>query len=80
MWWLTYRQSGKAFGVVVIEAPSLTHARTQASLTAIDTGAEFAEGHELDVALAALVPTERVGRMLTIEEARGVLQGLRRRA
>jgi hypothetical protein len=26
MWWLTYRSSGKASGVVLIEAPSLDHA------------------------------------------------------
>jgi len=74
MWWLTYRRSGKASGVVLIEAPSLVHARTQASLEAVDAGAEFAEGHEL----GALVPAEQVGRMLTIEEARQLLERLRR--
>jgi hypothetical protein len=79
MWWLTYRRSGRASGVVRIGTPSLTDARTQASLEAIDAGAEFAERHELGAALAALVPAEQVGRMLTIEEARGVLKGLRRR-
>ena len=78
MWWLTYRRSGKASGVVLFEAPSLVHARMQASLEAVDAGAEFAEGHELGAALAALVPAEQVGRMLTIEEARQLLERLRR--
>src|SRR5271170_1679772 len=58
MWWLTYRRSGRASGVVLIEAPSLTDARALASLEAIDASAEFAEGHELGAALAALVPAE----------------------
>jgi hypothetical protein len=79
MWRLTYRRSGRASGVVLIEASSLVEARTQASLEAVDGGAEFAEGHELGAALAALVPAEQIGRMLPIEEARGVLEGLRRR-
>jgi len=77
MWWLTYRSSGKASGVVLIEAPSLDHARTQAS--PVDAHAEFAEGHELDAALARLVPAKQVGRMLTIEETRQLLERLRRR-
>jgi hypothetical protein len=76
MWWLTYRRSGKASGVVLIEAPSLDHAKTQAS--PVDAQSEFGEGHELDAGLAARVPAGQVGRMLTIEEARAVLQGLRR--
>jgi hypothetical protein len=79
MWWLTYRRSGKASGVVLIEAPSLVHARTQASLEAVDAGAEYAEAHELGAALAALVPAKQVGRMLTIEETRQLLERLRRR-
>jgi hypothetical protein len=79
MWWLTYRRSGKAFAVVLIEATSLVEAREQASLEAMDAGAEFAEGQELGVALSALVPAGQVGRMLTIEEAIQLLERLRRR-
>ena len=77
MWWLTYRRCGKASGVVLIEAPSLDHARTQASL--VDAHVDFAEGYELDAALAAVVPVHQVGRMLTIEETRQLLERFRRR-
>jgi hypothetical protein len=62
MWWLTYRRSGNASGVVLIEAPSLVHARTQASLEAVDAGAERYAGRSS--------AGGAVGRMLTIEEAR----------
>jgi hypothetical protein len=69
MWWLTYRRSGKVVGVVVIEAPSLIDARMHATLEAVEAGVDFADGHELDAALAALVPAEQLERMLSIEEA-----------
>ena len=69
MWWLTYRRSGKAVGVVVIEAPSLIDARLNAALEAVEAGVDFADGHELDAAVAALVPPEQLERMLSIEEA-----------
>jgi hypothetical protein len=76
MWWLTYRRSGRASGVVLMEVTSLVQARMQASLEVVDAGAELAEGHELGAARGALVPVEQVGSMLTIEEARQVLEGL----
>jgi hypothetical protein len=69
MWWLTYGRSGKAVGVVVVEAPSLIDARLRAALEAVEAGVYFAEGHVLDAALAALVPAEQLERMLSIEEA-----------
>ena len=65
MWWLTYRRSGRAVGVVVTEAPSLIDARLNAALEAVETGADFAEGHELEAALAALVPPEQLKRMVS---------------
>jgi hypothetical protein len=71
MWWLTYRRSGSI--------RCRAHRGDLASPSPDAGGAEFAGGHELGAALAALVPSEQVGRMLTIEEARGVLEGLRRR-
>ena len=69
MWWLTYRRSGKAVGVVVIEAPSLIDARLNAALEAVEAGVDFADGRELEAALAAHVPAEQLERMLSIEEA-----------
>jgi hypothetical protein len=35
----------------------------------IDQGADFAEGHELDEATAAMVPAKAIGRMLDQDEA-----------
>jgi len=69
MRWLTHRRSSKAVGVVVIEAPSPIDARLNAVLEAVEAGVDFADGHELDAALAALVPSEQRERMLSIEEA-----------
>jgi hypothetical protein len=69
MWWLTYLRSGKMAGVVVIEAPSLIDARMRAALEAVEAGVDFAEGHEIDAARSALVPPERLERLLSIEEA-----------
>jgi hypothetical protein len=74
MWWLTYRRSGTAVGVVVVEAPSLIEARLRVALEAVEADVDFAEGHELDAALAALVPAEQLDRMLSIEEANQLLK------
>jgi hypothetical protein len=76
MWWLTYGRSGKAVGVVVVEAPSLIDARLCAALEAVEASVYFADGHELDAALAALVPAEQRERMLSIEEANQLLKRL----
>jgi hypothetical protein len=76
MWWLTYLRSGKAVGVVVIEAPSLIDARMRAALEAVEAGVNFAEGHELDAAQSALVPAEQLERLLSIEEANQLLKRL----
>jgi hypothetical protein len=76
MWWLTYLRSGKAVGVVVIEAPSLIDARMRAALEAVEAGINFAEGYELDAARSALVPEEQLERLLSIEEANELLKRL----
>ena len=77
LWWLTYRRDGKLSGVVIIEAPALIDARMQASLKGLEDGVAFAEGHRLDDAASkALVPAKGLGRMLSIEEAKGLLKQL----
>jgi hypothetical protein len=43
------------FGVVILDSPSIVPARLRAAVMAIDQGAEFCEGLELDEATAALV-------------------------
>ena len=50
---------------MVIEAQSLIDVRLNAALEAVETGADFAEGHELEAALAALVPPEQLKRMVS---------------
>jgi len=71
LWWLTYARGGKPSGVVIIEGRSIVNARTRAALEAVEAGAEFAEGHELE--RAAMVPAKAVGRMLTLTEAKELL-------
>jgi hypothetical protein len=41
----------------------------RAALEAVEAGVDFAEGHEIDAARSALVPPERLERLLSIEEA-----------
>jgi hypothetical protein len=57
LFWLCYRESGQ-LSVVIIEAPSLIHARMRAALDGTDARATFAEGHQLDADHAARVPQE----------------------
>jgi hypothetical protein len=66
MWWLTFLHGG----VVIIEASSLTHARTRAVLCGLGRASYFAEGHFISPDRAALIPQDCVGRMLSAGEAR----------
>jgi hypothetical protein len=42
----------------------------------VEAGVDFAAGHELEAGLAALVPAEQLERLLSIEEANQLLNGL----
>jgi hypothetical protein len=55
MWWLAYRRSGRIM-VLLVKATSLAHARLLASISGLDTGTSFQEGHELDPPRARRVP------------------------
>jgi hypothetical protein len=66
--WMTYRDSGRLVGVVIMEAPSLVRAGLKA-IRGVGAGATFADGHELSADQAALVPTGKIGRMLSAGEA-----------
>jgi hypothetical protein len=75
LWWLTYRRDGKLSGVVIMEAHALIDARMKASLKGLENGVAFAEGHRLDDAASkALVLPKQLGRMLSVEEAKRLLE------
>src|ERR1700730_2820004 len=76
--WMTYRDSGRLVGVVIMEAPSLVRAGRKA-IRVVGAGATFADGHELSADKAALVPTGKIGRMLSAGEAKRLLTKLEAR-
>jgi hypothetical protein len=73
--WMTYRDSGRLVGVVIMEAPSLIEAGFKA-IRGVGAGATFADGHELSADQAALVPEGKIGRMLSPDEAERLLAKL----
>ena len=77
MWWLFYRHDGQLVGVAIIEAESLVHARLKAAAQKIGRPADYAEGKGLDAEHAALVPRDHIGRMLSPEEARQLIDRMR---
>ena len=74
MWWLCYRNEGKLVGVAIIEAPSLYHARMRAAVRGIGKAADYIEGNEVDAEHTALVPQDCIGRLLSPEEARQLIE------
>jgi hypothetical protein len=79
LWWLTYNdRRGGLYGAFIIEAASLLSARKGASDSALDRGASFTEGHELDAARSARIPPGYVGVMLSRKEAARLLDRIER--
>jgi hypothetical protein len=74
--WMTYRDSGRSVGAVIMEAPSLIQPGLKA-IRGVGAGATFAEGHELSADQAALVPAGKIGRMLATDEAERLLTKLK---
>jgi hypothetical protein len=70
--WLCYRQSDR-IEIAIVRGASLMHARLRAALDGIDADATFAEGRKLDAERAAWVRPGYLGRMLSREEAAGLL-------
>jgi hypothetical protein len=73
--WMTYRDSGRLVGVVIMDAPSLIQAGLKA-IRGVGAGATFADGHELTADQVALVPARKIGRMLPADEAERLLAKL----
>ena len=67
---LCYRDPKQRFNVVIMEAPSMIHARLKAALAARDGSMIFTEGHKLSAEMAPLV---QPGRVLSADEAMELL-------
>jgi hypothetical protein len=67
---LCYRDPKQRFNVVIMEAPSMIHARLKAALVARDGAVIFTEGHKLSAEMAPLV---QPGRVLSADEAMELL-------
>jgi hypothetical protein len=73
LFWLCYRRANKLEGVVIIEATELLQARMLAAIDGLDKLADFSGGYELSIEQAAMISPSLIGRMISPEEAGGVL-------
>jgi hypothetical protein len=73
MWWLTFLGGS----VVIMEAASLVHARLLATMRDLGHPSHCAEGHSISPELAALIPDEYIGRMLSPKEVGDLLNLVR---
>ena len=65
MWWLSFRDGSP----VIIEATTLLHARMLAAVHKIGRVAQFVHGYELSHELAALIPDDYIGHLLSRADA-----------
>jgi hypothetical protein len=77
--WMTYESPNRLAGVIIVDSASLIGACMRVAIEGIDREAEFAEGHEIDHATAAMIPTAARGRLLAPEEAAKLLLQLERK-
>jgi hypothetical protein len=70
MWWLSFLGGG----VVIMEAASLAQARLLAVVNELGRASQFVEGYSINSDLAALIPDESIGQILTPVEARRLLK------
>ena len=75
MYWLAY-QTADDMCVVIMEAPSLIHARMVLAIQGNSEPGDFSEGHLLDPKLAKHVPSNMLGRCLSSREAQKLLKRL----
>ena len=70
MWWLSFLGGG----VAIMEATSLAQARLLAVVNGLGRASQFVEGYSINPDLAALIPDDSIGRILTPLEARKLLK------
>jgi hypothetical protein len=75
MWWLLFRDGG----VAIISASSLVHARLLAAASGLGRASHFVEGNFIDTERLPTIPSEFVGRMLSPDEARQLVELLNRK-
>jgi hypothetical protein len=80
LFWLAYHrpETSRLAGVVLIDSSDLLHARLYADLAGQGVGCAFAEGHALDEAWRRHVTAGMIGRLLSPDEARGLLERIER--
>jgi hypothetical protein len=67
---LTYRDARRVVDVVIMDAPSLTHARMKVTFAGEDEGLTFAGARDLGAGLLRLVPSTQIGRLLSERKRR----------
>jgi hypothetical protein len=65
MWWVSFRD-GTA---VIIKASSLAHARMLAAVHQLGRVSQFVDGYLLSPELAAVIPDDCLGRLLSRDDA-----------
>jgi hypothetical protein len=73
MWWLYFRNGNVLLGAAIIEAPTLYHARLRAAAQGIGRATEYSAGKAVEVELRPLLPKNCIGRLLSPQEARQVV-------
>jgi hypothetical protein len=66
---LVFGDSSQPVGVVIMEAPSMLQAHTNAVAQDLSAGVSFGEAHELSVEMMKRIPPTQIGRMMSGAEA-----------
>lgn len=66
---LTYGDARRLVGVVIMEAPSMFHARMNSVVRRFAAGVPFGDCHELSAKMMTAIPPTQVGRMMSGAEA-----------
>jgi hypothetical protein len=66
---LVFGDSSQPVGVVIMEAPSMLQAQTNAVAQDLSAGVSFGEAHELSAEMMKRIPPAQIGRMMSGPEA-----------